>query len=409
MFPIASNVYVLIKDIERGIHEQEGNVERRLGSLEGLEAAAGQLHGGILEVDLALAVQLKAVARNDGDIDGSLVVVPRAVVGLGRRVLGNGSLFHLGGVLQGVGSSLGALGGVEALRHDGGAARRRSEAGAGVHGGSQAGALVGGEVNGGRALSGARNKGLHVGVHGSDARVLVVNDVEGSLGHGKGRGVSGNAVAVGSKLHVVGHLALEVVEGVGAVHAVASLAGDKGHGPLHGGRRAIAHLRLGSTVIEHVHAVDAALVRAALVLDHGGLAAEALEAALMAAFVGTLASVNAAVAGQGRRVRESLAAAKVLALMGLLASVGADVDSQGAALDEALAAAGNGAGVGALVGVDSVVSLKIRLAVEALKMMLARIARKAQAREGVPCRNCPSRTGKGEKRSRSRQAREAPL
>lgn len=61
--------------------------------------------------------------------------------------------------------------------------------------------------------------------------------------------------------------------------------------------------------------------------------------------------------------------------MGLLASVGADVDGEGAALDEALAAARNGTGVGALVGVDSVVSLKIRLAVEALEMMLAGIAR----------------------------------
>lgn len=65
-------------------------------------------------------------------------------------------------------------------------------------------------------------------------------------------------------------------------------------------------------------------------------------------------------------VRESLAAAKVLALMGLLASMGADVNCQGAALDEALATARDGASVGALVGVDSVVSLKIRLAVEGL-------------------------------------------
>ncbi len=52
--------------------------------------------------------------------------------------------------------------------------------------------------------------------------------------------------------------------------------------------------------------------------------------------------------------------------MRLLAGVSADVNSQGAALDEALAATGNRARVGALVGVDSVMALKIRLAVEAL-------------------------------------------
>lgn len=65
-------------------------------------------------------------------------------------------------------------------------------------------------------------------------------------------------------------------------------------------------------------------------------------------------------------VGEALAAAHVLALMRLLAGVSADVDSQGASLDEALATARNRARVGTLVGVDSVMALKIRLAVEAL-------------------------------------------
>ena len=46
--------------------------------------------------------------------------------------------------------------------------------------------------------------------------------------------------------------------------------------------------------------------------------------------------------------------------------MGADVDGQGAALDEALTAPWDGARVGTLVCVDSVVSLQVRLAVEAL-------------------------------------------
>lgn len=65
-------------------------------------------------------------------------------------------------------------------------------------------------------------------------------------------------------------------------------------------------------------------------------------------------------------IREAFAAAKVLTLVRLLTGVSANVDSEGAALDEALATAGDRARVGALVGVDSVMALKIRLAVEAL-------------------------------------------
>lgn len=70
--------------------------------------------------------------------------------------------------------------------------------------------------------------------------------------------------------------------------------------------------------------------------------------------------------GEASYVRETLAAAEVLALVRLLTGVSADVNSQSAALDEALVTAGDGAGVGALVAVDSVVALKIRLAIEAL-------------------------------------------
>jgi hypothetical protein len=48
--------------------------------------------------------------------------------------------------------------------------------------------------------------------------------------------------------------------------------------------------------------VQAALVRSSLVLDHGGLAAEALQAAIMGAFVRTLASVDASVPSQAGRI-----------------------------------------------------------------------------------------------------------
>lgn len=168
-----------------------------------------------------------------------------------------------------------------------------------------------------------------------------------------------------------------------------SLAGNDGrNGPGHGGlgrgRRSFAHVGVGGAVVQNLVGVEAALVRAALVLDHGGLAAEALDAAVVGAFVGALAGVDAAMTGKRRRLKrvlasghdcggehvayvgEALAAAHVLALVRLLAGVSSDVNSQGAALDEALATAGNRARVRALVGVDSVVALKIRLAVEAL-------------------------------------------
>lgn len=65
-------------------------------------------------------------------------------------------------------------------------------------------------------------------------------------------------------------------------------------------------------------------------------------------------------------VGEPLAASNMLALVRLLPRVGADVDGQGASLDEGLAAAGCRTRVRALVGVNAVVSLQVRLAVEAL-------------------------------------------
>ena len=56
----------------------------------------------------------------------------------------------------------------------------------------------------------------------------------------------------------------------------------------------------------------------------------------------------------------------MLAPVWLLASVGSDVDGQGAPLDEALGACSLGAMVWPLVCVYAVMSLQIRLAVEAL-------------------------------------------
>jgi hypothetical protein len=164
--------------------------------------------------------------------------------------------------------------------------------------------------------------------------------------------------------------------------------------------------------------VDATLVGAALVLDHGGLAAEAvcsvsdetrspsreggdvpLQAAIMRALIWALAGVDSAVAGKTRglmgsvwnlgggevgcgqaHIGESLPTANMLALMRLLACVCTDVDGQGAPLDEALHASGRQARIWALVCVDAVMSLEIRLAVEALPMLSACGNRKQKRR-----------------------------
>lgn len=55
--------------------------------------------------------------------------------------------------------------------------------------------------------------------------------------------------------------------------------------------------RVGHGVVE-LGGVDSSLVRAALVLDHGGLSAEALQAAVMGALVRSLAGVDAAMSGK---------------------------------------------------------------------------------------------------------------
>jgi hypothetical protein len=60
----------------------------------------------------------------------------------------------------------------------------------------------------------------------------------------------------------------------------------------------------------------------------------------------------------------------VLTLVRLLAGVGSDVYGQGTPLDEALSASRSRARVWPLVGMDPVVSLQVRLAVEALHLMV---------------------------------------
>lgn len=55
------------------------------------------------------------------------------------------------------------------------------------------------------------------------------------------------------------------------------------------------------------------------------------------------------------------------ALVRLLASVCPDVDGEGAPLDEAFVAAGGAACVRPLIGVNTEVSLQVRLAIEALQ------------------------------------------
>jgi hypothetical protein len=65
-------------------------------------------------------------------------------------------------------------------------------------------------------------------------------------------------------------------------------------------------------------------------------------------------------------VGEPFSTANVLALVRLLAGMCSDVDSQGTSLDEALSTSRCHARVWALIGVNSVMSLKIRLPVEAL-------------------------------------------
>ena len=66
-------------------------------------------------------------------------------------------------------------------------------------------------------------------------------------------------------------------------------------------------------------------------------------------------------------VGKLLATAEYPTLMGLFTSVGSNVNGQGTALDEALATVGFITRVGSFVGMDAMMSLQIRLAIETLR------------------------------------------
>jgi len=106
------------------------------------------------------------------------------------------------------------------------------------------------------------------------------------------------------------HVLAKVGKGLSAVQVMAgvTVVGHHGHArgwPVHGiasgsGRRLLA-ARLGHGVID-LGGVDSALVRSSLVLHHGGFPAEALQAAIVGAFVRALSRVDAAMPGQTGRV-----------------------------------------------------------------------------------------------------------
>ena len=86
----------------------------------------------------------------------------------------------------------------------------------------------------------------------------------------------------------------------------------------------------------------------------------------------------------------------MLALVRLLARVRPDVDGQGAPLDEALATLGMVALVRPLICVYPIMSLQIRLAVEALVMGQLPVGVIAERREDAPCHTVPNHTGRRE-------------
>lgn len=303
-------------------------------ALDGSDAAAGQLHRRIFKLNLGTAVEVVDAGSvggqlaDGGDLDGSLVlVVPLLRLGLGRRVVlgrGLGLLRHRlgvvdhgllldgGGVVHGVrvllrGVRVETVADGRALAGDG---REPGAAGDGRrHALGGVGHLDDAALSLGLAARDLEG-GMDVGVHGGDARVALLDDVKRLLDGVaalKHDGVLLDRV-VADALHVVlVHLLVEVGERSGAVHDMVALGhglarNDGRDGPRHGslGRsgRSLAHVGVGGAVVQDLVGVQAALVRAALVLDHGGLAAEALDAAVVGALVGALAGVNAAMAGQ---------------------------------------------------------------------------------------------------------------
>jgi hypothetical protein len=99
----------------------------------------------------------------------------------------------------------------------------------------------------------------------------------------------------------------------------------------------------------------------------------------------------------------------MLALVRLLTGVSADVDSQGTSLNEALATARGGTSIRPLICVNSIMSLQVRLAVEALSSKRQPTKASKGAIVNQPWCIVPSRTEKGGPWAHSQPAPKVPL
>lgn len=83
----------------------------------------------------------------------------------------------------------------------------------------------------------------------------------------------------------------------------------------------------------------------------------------------------------------------MLALMWFLASMGANVNSESTPLDEALSTPGSHTRVGPFIGVYAIMSLQIRLPVEALRYYISGPVQSGR-KHYVPCCISASHTGR---------------
>ena len=281
------------------------------------------MHGRVIKLNIGADVEVVHAGSvggqltNGGGIDGSLVLVPLLGLGLGRGVVLVGALGELGYLLDVLDRGM--------LRDSGGAVHSIGVVGQGVRGVRGKAAAHGRPLVGdGRAAAASGDgsghvdalavalatehleEGMDIGVQGGDARVALIDDVEGLL---QGLGVLLGRVSTHT-LHVVPmHMPVDLGERSSAVLDMVALdyglAGNDGsNGPRHGGLAKgwgiLAHVGFGGAIVHGLVAEEATLVRTALVLDHGCLAAKGLEASIMRAFIGALAGVNAAMTCQGR-------------------------------------------------------------------------------------------------------------
>lgn len=159
-------------------------------------------------------------------------------------------------------------------------------------------------------------------------------------------------------------------------------------------------------------------------LHHCCFTAEALQASLVGTLVWSLSSMDSSMACKTRRlslvnttnelavsfrwetyIGETLAATNMLTLVRLLTSVRTNVDCQCTALNETLATSGCSTRVRSLVCVYTVMSLQVRLAVEALSFVLVPATTfytSDKPDQCIPYCMIASRTGKGEPWAHSR-------